>query len=195
MTTAACILSAGLSTRMGRDKALLPLHKGETFLSHIVKTIEKAEIFDIFVVISRDEIKEKSQGLKVKWIFNRNPEKGQLFSFQLCIKEIKKEKNPEIKGVLLVPVDHPFVEEETYKKLLNNEQRDKIVVVTYHGKRGHPTYFPCRFFGDILEAPLDIGARYILRRREKETIEIGVEDQGILQDIDTLEDFNKIRIR
>jgi len=188
MKTAASILSAGFSQRMGSHKALLPIGRGETFISHIVNTLKEAGIYDIFVVISSEEIKKMSIDLKVEWIFNEMPEKGQLFSFQLCVKRAEKSK---VDGIFLVPVDHPFVKASTYKKLLGEKETDLILIPTFQGKRGHPTYFPRRFFKDILEAPLDIGARYVLKQRKEEILEIPVDDEGILLDIDTRSDFFK----
>lgn len=193
MKPIACILSAGLSLRMGRHKALLPIDKGETFLSHIVKTLKRAGITDISVVISMEEITRKSKNLEVRWIINRRPEKGQLFSFQLCVHEVLDKARPEeISGIFLVPVDHPFVKRETYERLLSETRRGKILVPTYMGRRGHPTFFPFHCLVDILEAPLEVGARAVLKMRKEEVLEIEVDDPGVLLDIDTPKDLKRI---
>lgn len=185
MKVAACILSAGKSKRMGQHKALLKI-KNETFLTKVIKDLRDALVKDIYVVISESIIREKAEDMNIKWIFNREPEKGPLFSFQLCIKTLENAD-----AVLLVPVDHPFVKNETYKILTKNASHEKILVPVYRGKRGHPALFPKKFFNDILEAPLNIGARYVLRKKSQSVLEIEVNDPGILMDIDTPSDLEK----
>src|SRR5206468_7886526 len=54
----AVILAAGKSTRMGRLKATMPVdvnaEHGDTFLTHIVRTFEQANVDDVVVVIGHD---------------------------------------------------------------------------------------------------------------------------------------------
>ncbi len=185
---AGCILAAGFSKRMGRPKPLLPI-EGDTFLVKVVKTLEEANIEEILVVISSVVIKEAHGDLDVKWIFNPEPEKGPLYSFQLCIKQLEC-----VQGAFLVPVDHPLVKRGTYQGLLEYVGENKILVPTYRGKRGHPPFFPKRFFNDILNAPLDQGARYILHSHPEDILEVEVDDPGILLNINTPEDLKKLNL-
>jgi CTP:molybdopterin cytidylyltransferase MocA len=185
MRIGACILSAGKSERMGRNKALIPIG-GETFLTKIIKNLKRASIKNICVVFSDPEIRKRTALSDINWILNRDIEKGPLFSFQMCVKSCN-----DMDALLLVPVDHPFVKYETYKLIIEGARKDKIVVPTYRGKRGHPTLFPKRFFNDILETPLHLGARYVLRSNPDSVLELEVDDPGILMDIDTPEDLEK----
>ncbi len=194
MKVVACILSAGLSKRMGFPKALIRLSPEDTFLSHIVKTLKEAGVYEIIVTVSNTSIRDGSKNLSVHWLLNQHPEKGQLFSFQLCVKEILRGKLNETAGVLLVPVDHPLVKLETYRKILEHCQERKIVVPIYEGKRGHPTLFPRELYSEILEAPLEVGARYLLKKHRDSVLEVSVDDPGVLIDLDTPDDLEKYGI-
>src|SRR5262245_45627326 len=50
----AVILAAGMSTRMGRTKAILPLSGGETFVTHLVRTFLEADADEVVVVVGHD---------------------------------------------------------------------------------------------------------------------------------------------
>jgi molybdenum cofactor cytidylyltransferase len=62
-----------------------------------------------------------------------------------------------------------------------------IVVPRYKGKRGHPVIFSRELFGELLNAPLDQGAKAVVNAHRQETLEIEWQDEGITLDIDTPE--------
>ncbi|RKZ01481.1 MAG: hypothetical protein DRQ04_04825 [Candidatus Hydrothermota bacterium] len=187
MGLTACVLAAGFSKRMGRPKPLLPIG-GDTFLYQVVKTIERAGIGKIGVVISSSIIKEAHGDLDVTWIYNPEPQAGPLRSFQLFLSEFS-----ESEGAFMVPVDHPLVTSDTYSKLMKAFTPEKIFIPTYEGKRGHPPLFGRRFYEDLLKAPLDEGARYVIHENEGAVIEIEVDDPGVLVNINTPEDLKLIQ--
>jgi len=183
----ACVLAAGFSRRMGRPKPLLPIG-GDTFLYRVVKTIEKAGIDRTGVVISSSIIKEAHGDLDVTWIYNPEPQAGPLRSFQLFLKEFS-----ESEGAFMVPVDHPLVKSRTYSKLMEAFSPDRILIPVHGGKRGHPPLFGRRFYEDLLRAPLDEGARYVIHENEGAIIEVEVDDPGVLVNINTPEDLKRIQ--
>ena len=50
----AVVLAAGKSSRMGRTKATLPLGRGDTFLTRIVRTLRDAGVEDVVVVVGHE---------------------------------------------------------------------------------------------------------------------------------------------
>ena len=54
MVIPAVVLAAGMSTRMGRAKALLPLSETDTFVSRIVRTFLDAGVDDVVVVLGHE---------------------------------------------------------------------------------------------------------------------------------------------
>jgi molybdenum cofactor cytidylyltransferase len=60
-----------------------------------------------------------------------------------------------------------------------------IVVPRYRGKRGHPVIFSRDLFEELLNAPVDQGAKAVVNAHRRETLEIEWQDEGITLDIDT----------
>jgi len=66
-----------------------------------------------------------------------------------------------------------------------------IVVPSYQGKRGHPVLFSSSLFSELLNAPLDQGAKWVVHAHGGETLEIPTEDEGVIIDLDTPEEYRK----
>ncbi|MCD6309351.1 MAG: NTP transferase domain-containing protein, partial [Candidatus Eremiobacteraeota bacterium] len=97
-------------------------------------------------------------------------------------------------GMILHLVDHPLVKIETYEKILEAAYTspDKIILPGCGSRRGHPTVFPARFFGEILTGPEDIGVRFLLDKYPEEVIVVNVGDPGIFTDVDTKEQYENL---
>ena len=83
------VLAAGLSTRMGRLKATLPLAADETFLSRIVGTLTAAGVSDVVVVVGHeaDAVTRaiEDRRLPVRIVFNPAYREGQFSSLLAAI--------------------------------------------------------------------------------------------------------------
>jgi molybdenum cofactor cytidylyltransferase len=90
-------------------------------------------------------------------------------------------------------VDHPLVSTETIKAVIDSFRAAPlpIVIASYQGKRGHPVLFSSQIYGEILAAPLDQGAKVVVRKDPARVREISLNDPGILADIDTPEDYKR----
>jgi len=187
----AVVLSGGESRRMGRPKALLPI--GDvSFLERIVKSLQAAEVDKIMVVLGHNaaEIEAKIRRLPVTIVINPNYAQGQLSSLFAALRALSAEK---IDGILVHLVDHPFVNSDLVKRMIDSFYQSKklIVVPKYKGRRGHPVIFSSRLFTEILSAPLDQGAKSVVHAHAAETLEIETDDKGITFDIDTPEDYRR----
>jgi CTP:molybdopterin cytidylyltransferase MocA len=122
-------------------------------------------------------------------IANPDPSPGPVSSLQAGIREL----SPESKAVLLAPVDHPLFSPRTVTALIStfNETGAPLVVPAFEGWRGHPVLFHRDLFAELLEDELPDGARTVVRRYLDTRIQLGVDDPGILADIDTPEDYRK----
>jgi molybdenum cofactor cytidylyltransferase len=188
----AVVLSAGESSRMGRPKALLPV--GDvSFIERIVKSLQATQVEKIIVVLGHNagEIAEKIRHLPVTIVVNRNYAQGQLSSLIVALRAL--EGDASVDGILLHLVDHPFLNPELVRRMIDRfyESRKSIVVPTYKGRRGHPVIFSSRLFGELANAPLDQGAKSVVREHAAETLEIETDDEAILFDIDTPEDYRR----
>lgn len=187
---AGVILAAGSSRRMGEPKALLKIGPS-IFLEAIFKHMEEAKIDPLITVLGNDfhdVYQAISNKRNILFLHNKSPEKGQLYSFQFALKHVPV----DVLGCLMVLVDHPMVTFPTYLSLMNAGQRmpDKIIVPVYEGKRGHPVFWGRKFFKDLSTAPLSQGARFVLQKNIESLHELEVDDDGIIADIDTPDEYN-----
>ncbi len=186
---AGIILAAGNSTRMGKPKALLNIGES-TFLEVIVRNLLNANFAPLMIVLGTEEAKIKNAIIDdhhCVFVHNQHPDKGQLSSLHCALKKLPD----DVLGCLMVLVDHPLVKASTYHTIYTQGQKtpDKIVIPSYNGNRGHPVYFGRRYFKDLREAPLSLGARAVVERHAQEIHLMAVEDAGILKDIDTPADY------
>ena len=185
---AAIVLAAGKSERMGRPKALLPI-AGRTFLENILDAISRSSIQHTVVVAGhhREEI-ERCVPL-VQTVFNANYEQGMVTSLQTGIRALPA----AAAGALLFLVDHPLVESATVEALIAHFAPNRIVLPVFAGRRGHPVLFSSEVLTEILELPEGQGANIVVKRDPKRVLEVPVDTPGILVDVDTPEDFEKLR--
>jgi len=185
------LLAAGEGKRMRDLKPLLPINS-TTFIECIIKKL-KIVCEETIVVLGYQSstIIKKADLSGVKVVFNREYRKGQLSSLQVGLKEISK----DIEGIIMALVDQPLVKEETYKKLKNKflEYEKSIIIPTFGDKRGHPTIFSNFFFKELMNAPLDIGARYVIKNYPPYVITVPVEDRGVIININTPQIYDKFK--
>ncbi|MGH9783495.1 MAG: nucleotidyltransferase family protein, partial [Terriglobia bacterium] len=186
---AGIILAAGESSRMGRDKALLPLGR-ETFLGHLIEVL-RGEVRPLVVVLGHhaEQIEEQiARFTDVQIVRNPNYKLGQLSSLQAALRVLASEP---VAGAVVCLVDHPAVTKGVVRALLDcfEKHPTNIVIPTCQGRRGHPALFPARLFPEFLDAPLDGGARVVVRRHAAEVELVETGEEGILLDVDRPADY------
>ena len=173
---------------MGEPKALLSID-GQTFIERIVSALKLSGLERIVVVLgfNAEEMRQKIAHLPVEIVVNPHFKQGQLSSLQAAIRHLESDNNCQ--AMLVHLVDHPYVDPVLVRALLQHFSNSKkvIVVPRHHGKRGHPVIFSRALFSELLNAPLDQGAKAVVNAHRDETLEIDTEDVGITLDIDTPE--------
>ena len=184
----AVVLSAGESSRMGRPKALLPID-GETFIERIVGALKESGIERILVVLgfNAEEMRGQIEHLPVEILVNRDYHEGQLSSLQTALRFLQGDKNCQ--AALVHLVDHPYLKAAVVNRMIDRyrESKSPIVIPKYRGKRGHPVLFDRSLFAELLAAPLDQGAKFVVNAHRDETLELETDDIGVTLDIDTPE--------
>lgn len=186
MRVAGILLAAGESSRMGFPKALLP-YRGTTFLGRLLYVL-RGQVEPLVLVLGHDA--ERIRGATeippdVRVVVNRDYRLGQLSSLQAALRGL------EADAAMMALVDHPCISRDLVALLLKifREENSAILIPTYNGRRGHPMIFSGRLFPELLEAPLDQGARAVVRRYQPR--ELPVEEEGILLDIDDPESYRR----
>lgn len=185
---AGILLAAGDSTRMGQPKALLPFEE-VTFIDSILNKLAAIHCDPIISILghSAELICQKTSVNAFQCFQNPHPEYGMLSSLKIAIEKLPL----ETMGFILTLVDHPLVKLDTYQQLIAMAKANpaNIIIPRYYGRKGHPVYFGRPFFESILNLPLDQGARAVIQENEANVKYLQVDDEGILKDIDTPQDF------
>ena len=189
---AAVVLAAGESSRIGRDKALLPFRQS-SFLEQIVSTLKKVPVEKIVVVLGHhaDEIRSSIDLPKAEVVVNSQFREGQTSSLLAGLEALDSDK---IEGILLCLVDNPLISAEVVRRLGEEFRfrRPLLVIPTYQGERGHPVIFSRALFDEFRSLAPGEGANLVARRHREETWFVEVNDQSILNDVDTPADYEKL---
>jgi molybdenum cofactor cytidylyltransferase len=184
---AGIILSAGKSERMGSPKALLQ-YRGQSFLETILAAIASAGLAPAIVVAGHHyDVISKSYP-KAQIVFNPDYLHGMNTSVQAGIRALPA----GLDGVAVFLVDHPVVDRQTIDALVDRLAPGRIVVPVHDGRRGHPVIFAADLFDEILGLAPDQGLNTVVRRQAERVVEVFVENPGVLRDIDTREQFERL---
>ncbi len=182
----AVILAAGWSSRTSGYKMTLPLGD-KTVLEHTVDVL--LEICNKVVVVAGhnaeacEKVLQNRQDVKV--VVNRDFDKGMFSSVQKGVEALTNDI------FFVLPGDQPMVRPETLTRLLAAD--GDIVNPSYKGKKGHPVLFRGDCRQGILAMPEDGILRDFIHSRKTEVVE--VEDEGILLDIDTDDDYERVKTK
>lgn len=189
---AAVVLAAGESSRMGRDKALLPF-RSSTFLEEIVSTLEKVPVQKIVVVLGHnaDKIRASVNLQNAEVVVNSRYREGQISSLLAGLKAVESD---ELEGILLCLVDHPLISADVVRKLQDEfrVERPLLVIPTFKRERGHPVIFSRALFDEFRSLGPGEGANLVARRHREETLFVEVDERSILKDVDTPADYEKL---
>lgn len=182
------LLAAGESRRMGFPKPLLRLN-GETFLTHIVRSmLVTVERLIIVLGAHADRVRAAVPADdRITTVENPDYGLGQLSSICRGLTAV----GAEASAAILHLVDHPTVRPETFRQLSAEYRKSgkPIVIVRCGNRRGHPVLFDRSVFDELKRAPLDVGARAIVKANGDRVRYVDVDDPGVLLDLDTPADL------
>ena len=187
----AILLAAGLSQRMGTKKQLLPI-QGRPAVVRCLESLRDSQVVDVVIVVNPEgtDIVEATKEFPVRVAVNELPGSDMAASVKAGMAGI----DDDATGILICPCDHPLVLAETLKAMLSAHAREPeaIIIPVYRGRKGHPTLFP-RF---VLE---DFGKfatlRDVIGHHRAMISLLDVDDEGVILDMDTPEDYLRIRNR
>jgi molybdenum cofactor cytidylyltransferase len=201
----AVILAAGESSRMGRDKALLPwppqppearIARSETFLSANIHLLEHHSEL-VLVVAGRNapHLAPLVYASSAFLVINPTPEHGQFSSLQVGLREVL---NRGRDAAIVTLVDRPPVREATVVQLksafIRAASEEKWAVVPENeGKHGHPILIGREMIEAFLRAPATAKARDVEHEHQQRIAYVAVEDPGVTMNVDTPEDYARLQ--
>lgn len=183
---AGIVLAAGMSTRMGELKPLLPF-EGKPAIRWIVEVLSQS-LEQVVVVLGHraGEIAPALLDTSAQCIVNSAYREGMLSSVQCALKSIDEKAD-----YMICLGDQPRLNGEVVEQVLAAaEAGDRgIYIPTFAGKRGHPILIDNVYRTEILRLPLDLGLNVVTRGHPEDTCEIPVAQAAILDDMDTPADY------
>lgn len=186
--TGAVIAAAGLSSRMGDFKPLLPFG-GECIARHLTEMLKRIGVSPIVIVTGYrgKELQQQLSGTDVLFVENTQYASTEMLdSLKLGFKALCG----QCSEVLVMPVDVPAVTEDTVRKIIN--AHSPIVRTSYSGRRGHPV----KLSSDMMEAVLayngENGLKGFLKSCSEQIMDVEVADEGSFVDADTKEEYRRL---
>jgi molybdenum cofactor cytidylyltransferase len=189
----AIVLAAGLSRRMGQPKMLLEWG-AKTVIEQVVGTLRESGIKDVIVVAGAlyDEISNRLKDQKIHVVFNPSYANGEMIdSLQTGLSHVLVKST----DVMVVLGDQPFLNKQTLGSLINASDKTgkQIVMPSIQNKRGHPWIIKEPIWNEIRNIKKPATLRDFIRQHEPEIEYVLVEDDGIIRDMDTPEEYKRLK--
>ena len=180
------ILAAGESSRMGRDKALLPWPPqttasalAGTFLSSAIRLFF-SHVDEVLVVVGNNEtaVAPVVYANGASLVVNPDPARGQFSSLRVGLREVL---NRGRDAAMITLVDRPPVQMETLQTLESAferviAQRKWAVIPEYQGQHGHPILAGREMLEAFLRAPETSNAREVEHAHQSQIEYVAVDD-------------------
>lgn len=192
------IPAAGLSSRMGAFKPLLPL-RGKTLIENSIDSLIIAGVRHIVIVLGyrgrelESFLRRKYSGDRLIPTYNRE------FASTDMLHSIKMglEVMPQCDAFFLLPGDMPVVSRKTYLALNQAPVEDEpsIIFPTLDGYRKHPPLIDSRFIDEIRDFHSDGGLREFWKLHTDNIKTVPVDDEGCWTDLDTYPQYEECLYR
>lgn len=188
------LLAAGQGTRMGGPNKLLLPFRGSTVLEHTLGQLLAAGIGPVIVVTGhqREVVLPYLAACPVREVFNPDYLTGMTSSIQAGVRAA------EGLGYMICLSDMPMISATAYKLLSDNflehlrTDEQAIVMPRFGSAKGNPVIFSAAYREEILRHPEPEGCRGIVQANAAHLRWADVPDEGVLQDVDTPEDYRAV---
>ncbi len=183
MNVEGVVLAAGYSSRAGAFKPELDLG-GKTVIERCVDGL--AAVCSRVVVVGGFRIERIRAILEgypgVEVVYNRDYATGMFSSVKAGTLQVRAER------FFVTPGDYPLINPAVCRELLAVD--GAIVIPAWGGRKGHPVLMAGSLATALVQADASDNLRDFIHRKGFQTLE--VDDEGILLDIDTPEDYQRI---
>jgi molybdenum cofactor cytidylyltransferase len=202
---AGVILAAGESSRMGRDKALLPwppaalarAARNETFLSAAIRSLSLAADF-VIVVAGKNEaaLAPIVYATGASLVVNPDPCRGQFSSLQVGLHEVLDHGRD---AAIITLVDRPPAASATVRTLRDAFERAEpgvwAIVPEFSKKHGHPYLVGREMIEAFLRAPAASNARDTEHEYQEHIQYVAVDDPFVALNVNTPEEYAALATR
>jgi molybdenum cofactor cytidylyltransferase len=193
----AVVPAAGHSTRMGRPKLSLSLGN-RTILEHVVAALRAGGADHVLVVVGPHvpELVPLAEAAGAEVCRLPEPTPDMRTTVERGLSWLGERFAPQAADAfLLSPADHPSLDAVVVRELCDTFTRDpakSVLIPTHGGRRGHPALVPWRHVAGIRALPPDRGINSYFREHADEVRELPMSSPGVLCDLDTPEDYERL---
>lgn len=184
MFVSAILLAAGLSTRMGRQKALLPW-EGTTLLDYQLQQLSSVDAIREILVVTGHEPRRITDIVRAtaraRALHNAAYASGKVSSIRAGVRAV----SPAAAAMLLLAVDQPRPA-SVHRAVLGAyaDSGAPIVVPAHNGRRGHPVLFEAALLPELLAISEDtLGIRAVMQRHAADTLCVELSDRAVNLDL------------
>lgn len=188
MRSGAVITAAGIASRMGEFKPLLPMGN-ESVIRGVIHTLQRAGVEQIVVVTGycREMLEQHLFLEGVMFVHNERFAQTQMFdSVKLGLEAL----GDSFERILITPADIPLIHAETIRMLL--EHHNSCVRPVYKGKPGHPLIVDDSAVPKLLACSGRNGLRGAVIEAGLNIQDVEVDDEGTVLDMDTPQDYRNL---
>jgi len=177
------VLAAGRSLRFGhRCKLSARLPNGQRVLDQTLANIAAVSSRICIVLSANSSAKASLPHCRVVNYSGQSPGLGDSIRFGV-------ESTRNWSGWIMCLADMPWIPSEIYQTVLENSGYEQIVAPCCDGRRGHPVYFPGRFYPQLTSLHGDCGAGSLISSNRQTLSLIETDCEAIHQDIDSPDDL------
>jgi len=191
--TAAIVLAAGLSRRMGAVNKLLVEINGTAMIRATVSACVAVCDAPVTVVTGHQSasIKQALSGLNVRFIHNPDFTSGQAGSVVTGLNAV-----PEASTTLVVLGDQPLLDAKALERLLaahRASDQTRITIPVNGADRGNPLVIPLALMRALLADKANPGCRKFTRNNPDKVNPVDLPDPAYFTDLDTLDDLTSFQ--
>ena len=201
--TAAIILAAGTSSRMGEagNKLLLPLHT-RPVLAHVIEAVLGSRARPIILVLGHqaEEVKAhirpalREDALEI--VENADYAQGQSTSMKAGLRALlTSHAEQDLASVIFLLGDQPMITPAMIDRLIaQREQTGRLIALPlYGGRRGNPVIFSLELVPELLRVDGDEGGRSIIKRHPREITALEMGEEAANFDVDTWDAYQQVQ--
>lgn len=183
--TAAIVLAAGLSRRMGEVNKLLLCVGDDILLRHVVNACAAVSDQPVTVVVGyqEDAVKNALSDSNVIFVQNNRFEEGQMTSVDAGLRGA-----PVASTYLMALGDQPKITADCLSELLDAHHAGaggRITVPMVGGMRGNPIVIPAAQRARMLADPINLGCRKLTQNSPEHVHEFTTSNSSFVDDVDT----------
>ena len=190
----AIVPAAGLSSRMGQNKLLMPF-AGKSLIERAVDTLMTSGVDEIVVVLGHEAnlLRSRLEGKRVHFVDNPDYRAGLSTSVRAGMEAAPKGAD----AMMIYLADQPLLEADEVRRLIlafaeARRAGKSIVVPFFCNKRGNPVILDASYREMVLDVVGDAGCRRIIKRHPEQVFAVQMETDHVVRDVDTPEDFESL---